>query len=48
MALDLSRLVLRLYRQCDAAEERERCLDLIDQLTEWRAYGLAELIDDQR
>ncbi|MFG1625455.1 hypothetical protein [Kribbella sp. NPDC049227] len=48
MAQDLSRLVLRLYRQSDAAEERERCLDLIDQLTEWRAYGLAELIDDQR
>lgn len=46
VAQDLSRL--RLHRQSEAAEERERCLDLIDQLTELRANGLAEFIDNQR
>jgi hypothetical protein len=40
-------IVLRLYRQGDAAT-RLRCLDLIDQLSESRAYDLDQKLDEMR
>lgn len=39
--------VLRVYRQGDA-ERRERCLDVIDRLSEVNAHGLAEMLDAER
>lgn len=46
-ARDITTTVLRLYRQGDD-DVRNRCLDLIDALTEIRAYGLDEQIDAVR
>ncbi|MDO5866106.1 MULTISPECIES: ATP-binding protein [Paenarthrobacter] len=39
--------VLRVYRQGDA-ERRGRCLDIIDQLSEVNAYGIAEALNAER
>lgn len=44
---DLITVVLRLYRQGDE-RLRERCLDLIDELSKLGAYGLDEALDDER
>lgn len=46
-ARDITTTVLRLYRQ-GGNDVRIRCLDLIDALTEIRAYGLDEQIDAMR
>ncbi|MFK4087154.1 hypothetical protein ACI2LF_23810 [Kribbella sp. NPDC020789] len=48
IAPDLSRVVIRLYQQTDETTGREQCLDLIDQLTDARAYGLSQLLDELR
>jgi hypothetical protein len=48
IAQDLSRVIFRLYQQSDSAADRNRCLDVIDQLADARAYGLSELLDSQR
>lgn len=39
--------ILRVYRQGDAGR-RERCLDVIDRLSEIDAYGLAEALNGER
>jgi hypothetical protein len=46
-AEDIVALTLRLYRQGDDAMRR-RCLDVIDQLTERRAFGLEDKLDAVR
>jgi hypothetical protein len=48
IAQDLSRVIFRLYQQSESEAMRARCLDVIDQLTDARAYGLSRLLDSQR
>jgi hypothetical protein len=48
IAQDLSRLIFRLYQQSNSVADRSRCLDVIDRLTDARAYGLAQLLDSLR
>lgn len=47
MSRDVTSVVLRLYRQGDAAI-RARCLDVIDQLTQMSAYGLEAALAAER
>ncbi|WP_216216906.1 hypothetical protein [Amycolatopsis aidingensis] len=44
---DIITIVLRLYRQSNAAM-RDRCLDVVDQLSDVGAYGLPQAIQDER
>jgi hypothetical protein len=44
---DLITVVLRLYRQGDA-ELRNRCLDVIDRLTDSNAFGVTEALEAER
>ena len=44
---NLISIVLRLYRQGDATT-RLRCLDVIDQLSESRAYDLDQKLNEVR
>ena len=39
--------LLRVYRQGDDGQ-RQRCLDVIDRLSEFNAYGLADALDGVR
>ena len=39
--------LLRVYREGDVAQ-RQRCLNVIDRLSEFNAYGLAEVLDQER
>lgn len=47
MGQPVMRIVMAAYRQADAAV-RERCLDVIDRLSERNAYGWHDLIEDER
>ena len=46
-AHSLTKIILRLYRQ-SRFEERIKCLDLIDKLTELNVFGLSESLEHER
>ena len=46
ISADLVTVILRLYRKADELT-RERCLNMIDDLTEVRAFGLEALSDER-
>lgn len=44
---DVVKILLRLYRQGDN-ETRTQCLDIVDSLVDRNAYGVAQVLDDER
>ena len=45
-AQDVSKLIVRVYRQVTDQDLRSRCLDIIDKMELYRAYGLDKFMDE--